>query len=135
MRSGVDPVGAGAEIDPVQVDFEDLVLCETVLEPERQQRLPDLAGEAALRSEEEHFGELLGDCAAALNDVPSAEIGYGGADQADRVDPEMAVEAAGLGRGDRLRQIRGHLLLRQGVAEQNAEVGKSAALPRGGRGG
>src|SRR6266853_5629208 len=128
MRSGVDPVGAGAEIDPVQVDFEDLVLCETVLEPERQQRLPDLAGEAALRSEEEHFGELLGDCAAALNDVPSTEIGHGGAHQADRVDPEMAVEAAVLGRDDRLRQIGRHLLQGQRLAEQSAEIGQRAAI-------
>ena len=50
LRRGIDAVSAGAEIDPVQIDFEDLVLGEAVLEPQRQQRLADLAREVALRA-------------------------------------------------------------------------------------
>ncbi len=33
VRRGIDPIGAGAEIDPVQVDLQDLVLGKAVLEP------------------------------------------------------------------------------------------------------
>src|SRR6266851_5158605 len=49
VRGGVDAVGAGAEIDAVEVDLEQLVLGEFVLEPERQQRLLHLARQSSAR--------------------------------------------------------------------------------------
>ena len=128
VRRGVDAIGAGAEIDPVQIDFEDLVLGEAALEPQRQQRLADLAREAALRGQEQDLGELLGDRAAALDDMAGAQIGDRGAHQPDRVDAEMAVEAAVLGRDHRLRQVGRHLLQGQRLAEQIAEGGDQAAV-------
>jgi hypothetical protein len=41
--------------------------------------------------------------------MPGAQVSDRGAQQADRVDPEMAVEAAILSRDHRLRQERRHL--------------------------
>ena len=122
VRRGVDAIGAGAEIDPVEVDFEDLVLAEAMLEPQRQQSLADFAGEVALGRQEQDLGELLGDRAAALHDMAGAQIGDGGAQQTDRIDAEMAVETPVLGRDDRLRQIGRHLLQRQRLPEQIAEA-------------
>ena len=78
MRRGVDAIGAGAEIDAVEIDLEDLVLAEAVLEPQRQQGFLDLAGEAALGRQKQVLGELLGDRAAALDDMAGGEIGESG---------------------------------------------------------
>ena len=73
VRRGIDAIGAGAEIDPVEIDFEDLVLGEAVLEPQRQQGFADLAAEAPFRRQEQVLGELLGDRAAALDDMAGAQ--------------------------------------------------------------
>ena len=43
VRRGIDAIGAGAEIDAIEIDLEDLVLGEAMFEPECQQSLPDLA--------------------------------------------------------------------------------------------
>ncbi len=110
MRRGVDAISAGAEINPVQIDLEDLILGEAVFEPQRQQGLADLAREAALGRQEQVLGELLGDRAAALDDMAGGEIGDRGADEPDRIDAEMAIEAAVLGRDHRLGQVGRHLL-------------------------
>src|SRR5437762_2378569 len=81
-----------------------------VLEPERQQRFADLAGEAAFRRQKDDFGELLSDRAAALDDLPGAQIGQCGARQPKGIDAEMVVETAILGCDHRFRQKRRHLL-------------------------
>ncbi len=39
-RSSVDAIGAAAEIDAVEVEFEDLVLGELALQREREDALP-----------------------------------------------------------------------------------------------
>src|SRR6185437_3389421 len=109
-------------------DFEDLVLGETVFEPQGQQRFTDLARKAALRGEKYVLGELLGNRAAALDKMSGAQIGEAGAQQPDRVDAEMLVEAAILGCDHRLRQKRRHLLEGQRLAEQIAEGGENAAV-------
>jgi len=105
-------------IDTIEVDLEDLVLGEAVLQPERQQRLPNLAGEAALRCQKQVLGQLLGDRAAALDDTAGAEIGDRGAHEPDRIDAEMAVKTVVLGRNRCLRQIGRHLLQGQRLTEQ-----------------
>ena len=43
LRGGFHPVGAGAEIDAIEIEFEDLLLGEFVLEPEGQQHFLQLA--------------------------------------------------------------------------------------------
>ena len=80
-RRGLDPMRSGAEIDPVQVNREDLVLAEPVFQPQCQQQLLDLALQGALGGEEQVLGDLLGDGAAPLHDAPGAGVGHGGARQ------------------------------------------------------
>ena len=65
-RGGIDPVGAAAEIDAVEIELEDLVLGELPLERERQDRFLDLAAEAAVVGQEDVARQLLGDRRAAL---------------------------------------------------------------------
>ena len=134
MRRGINAISAGAEIDAIEVDFEDLILGETVLEPQRKQSLPDFAGEAAFRRQKQVLGELLGYRAAALDDTAGREIDEPGAQKPDRIDAEMAVEAAILGGDYRFRQIGRHLLQGQGLTEKIAECRQEAAVGREDRG-
>src|SRR5215207_4877091 len=68
LRRRLHPVGAGAEIDPVDVEFEELVLGLIALEPEGEDGLLDLARGRALLGQEEVLGKLLGQRRAALGD-------------------------------------------------------------------
>src|SRR6266542_3619741 len=43
LRRGLDAIRAGAEIDPVEVELEDLLLGKLALEPERQHDFLELA--------------------------------------------------------------------------------------------
>ena len=72
-RRGVDAVGAAAEIDPVEIELEDLVLGELRLQRQRQDRLADLAAEGAVVGQEDVAGELLGDGRAALRPVAAVD--------------------------------------------------------------
>src|SRR5689334_2920495 len=110
MRRGIHAISASPEIDAVEINLEDLVLRETMLEPQRQQRLLDLACEVALLCQEQILGELLGYRAAALNYTSGGNIGEGSPNEPDRIDPEMAVEAAIFGGDDGLRQVGRHFL-------------------------
>ncbi len=120
MSGGIDAVGAGAEIDSVQINFENLVFCKFVLEPEREQGLADLARKAPLGRQKQVLRQLLSDRAAAFNNVPGGKIGQRRTQEANKVDTEMAVEAPILGGDDRLRQIAGHLAQAQGAAKHIA---------------
>jgi hypothetical protein len=85
----VDPVGAAAEIDPVQVEFEDLVLREAPLQRQRQHRLAQLAAECAGVGEEDVAGELLSDRGAALAPSAGVDPDLDRAGKADRIDARM----------------------------------------------
>ena len=67
LRRGVDAEGAAAEIGAVEVELQDLVLGQPRLQPDRQERLLDLALDGALVGQEQVLGELLGDRGAALH--------------------------------------------------------------------
>ena len=88
-RRGVHAIGAAAEIDLVQIRFEDLILAQAALQRQRVDSFPDLAREAALRADEGELGELLGDGAAALDHVEGHDVFQGGAHDADGIDAEM----------------------------------------------
>ncbi len=60
--------------------------------------------------------------------MAGAQIGHRGARKANRVDAEMAVEAAVLGGDHRLWQIGRHFLQRDRLPKQIAESGKRAAV-------
>ena len=107
LRRRLDAIGAGAEIDPVQVELEDLVLGVVALQPERQDRLLDLARGGALLGQEQVLGELLGQRRAALRDAaPRVRLLHDRAGDADRVDAEMLVEAPVLDRHEGLAADR-----------------------------
>ena len=122
VRRGVDAVGAGAEIDAVEIELEDLVLAEHA-RATAPAAPPGPCGEAALGRQEQVLGELLGDRAAALDAWPAREVDQERADEPERIDAEMAVEAAVLGRDHRLRQVGRHVLQPQLVAEEVAIAG------------
>ena len=71
LRRGLDAVGAVAEVDLVAVEGEDLFLRVALLDPDRDQRLLDLALPAAIADREADLGgeqvarQLLRDRAAA----------------------------------------------------------------------
>ena len=90
---GIDAIGAAAEINPVEIELEDLVLGEFALKRERQHRFPDLAAEGAAVGQEDVAGELLGDGRSALAPAAGLEPHLERARDADRVDAEMAAEA------------------------------------------
>ena len=66
LRRALDAVGAGAEIDAVEIEFENLGLGEFVFEPEREHHLLQFARDRALLRQEQILGELLGDGRSAL---------------------------------------------------------------------
>ena len=105
LRRGLDPIGARAEIDAVEIEFEDLVLGVAALEPERQDRLLDLARQRALPRQEQILGELLGQRRAALDAAAAGHIAQKRARHAERVDAVMFVEPPILDRHEGLRQI------------------------------
>ena len=116
LRRGVDAVGAGAEIDAVEIELENFGLGEFALEPERQHHFLQLAPERALLGEEQVLGELLRDGRAALRDAAMQHVGRKRAREPDRIDAEVAVEAAILDRDEGARQIGRQLLERDGGA-------------------
>src|SRR3546814_7912392 len=63
---GVDAIGAAAEINLVEIEFEDLPLGEFALQREGQHHFPDLAAPAIAVVEEDVARHLLGDGGRAL---------------------------------------------------------------------
>ena len=61
LGRGVDAGGAAAEIDPVQIERQDLLLGELPLQPHRQHQLLHLAPDRPGGGQEQVAGELLGD--------------------------------------------------------------------------
>ena len=105
-RRGLDAVGAAAEIDAIEIELEDLVLGEALLEPDRVDHLFELPRHGALGRQEQVLGELLGDGRAALDHGAGGCVAERRAHEPERVDAEMVVEAAVLGRDHRLGEVR-----------------------------
>ena len=83
-----------------------------LFEPEREHRLAHLALERARRRQTHGSRELLRDRAAALDDSPRAEVAQRRADDADRVEAVMRIEAPILDREERVDHVRRHLVER-----------------------
>src|ERR671913_1281566 len=92
-RSGVDAVGSAAEIDPVEIKLEDLVLRELAFNGERQDRFLDLAAERAAVGQENITRELLSDGRPALRPAAGVDAHFRGARDADGVDAQVRAEA------------------------------------------
>ncbi len=121
-------MGAAAHVGAVEVELEDLVLGQVRFEPEREERLLDLALERALVRQEEVLGELLGDRGAALHDAAAAGVHGDRAEGADRVDAPVLVEAAVLGREGGLDEIVRKLFELVGIVEPDAAAADLLAV-------
>ena len=94
-------VGAEAEEDLVQVEFEDMVLGEGLFDAQGDDRLADLALDRDLVGQQEVLGHLLGDGRSAdrppvLAQVP--DVHHHRAGDGQRIDAAVAVEILVLGR-------------------------------------
>ena len=94
LRGRLHAIGAGAEIDPVQIQGQDLLLGILVLQPDGEQQLLHLALEGLVGRQEQVARQLLGDGGGALGRVASVEVGQRGADDAHRIEAPVLVEAA-----------------------------------------
>src|SRR5262252_9247614 len=65
----IDAEGAAAEIGAVEIEFENLVLRQPYLEPQREERFLDFALDGALVRQEQVLGQLLADGGTALHQL------------------------------------------------------------------
>ena len=128
LRRRLDAEHAGAEIDAVEIEREDLVLRVARLQIEREHRLLRLALEGAAGIEEQVLGELLGQGRAALDDVAGRHVLDRGAPQSDGIEAQMIAEAAvldgdeGVGHVVRQRVHVDHGALRQPAARDQTAL-------------
>ncbi len=128
LGGGFDAIGAGAEIDPVEIELENLVLGEFVLQPHRQHRLLQLAREGAVLGEEQVLGELLGDRRAALGDAAVEQVRHHRAEQADGIDAVVETKSPVLDGDEGVGQMGRHVLERQRGAAHFAAVREHAGV-------
>ncbi len=128
MRRAVDAEGAAAHIGAVEIEFQNFVLGEPRLQPDREERLVDLALDGALVAQEQVLRQLLGDRRAALTDTAGLRVGQQRAKGAGDVDAEMVVEAAVLGGERRLDQIVRKILQRNRIIVLDAAAADRIAV-------
>ena len=99
----LEAFGAQAQVGPIEIELEDLVLAEAHLQLQGHPQLPQLAGEAQVAAHigVHHAGHLLGEAAAA------AGAQQGGAQGAEQIDAAVPPEARLLGGHQRLTQVQG----------------------------
>ena len=124
-------IGAGAEIDAVEIKLENFGLGVLALQPERQFDFLQFALEGALLGQEQVLGQLLGERRAALRHAAMQDVGDRRAQNAPGVDAEMRIEAPVLDGDERLRQIRRQILQRDIAAGHFAANGEHAAIGAG----
>ena len=101
----LDPPGAAAEINRIEVELEDLRFAQRVLDPRCHDHLADLAVIGEVLADQEVLHDLLGDGRAALRAPGLRKVADEGADQPALVDPSVAIEALVLGREERLLDV------------------------------
>ena len=115
-RHRLDAVDAGAQIDAIEVELEDLLLGQLAVDHQREHRLANLAAVGLLVREEERPRQLLRQRAAALDRARRAEVADDGAAERDGIDAGMRVEAVILDRDERVLQVLGNLAERHVAA-------------------
>ena len=101
----LDPPGAAAEINRIEVELEDLRFAQRVLDPRCHDHLADLAVIGEVLADQEVLHDLLGDGRAALRAPGLRKVADEGADQPALVDPSVAIEALVLSREERLLDV------------------------------
>ena len=128
-RRALNAISARAEINPVQIEFENLVLGKFALKPQRQNRFLNFPRCGSLLRQKEIFCELLRQRRAALH--PSACMEYIAQQSArnpHRVNAKMAVEPMILNGDERLRQIFRKFVKRHLSPTGFTAIGKQGAI-------
>ncbi len=128
MRRAVDAEGAAAHIGAIKIEFQDFILAEPGLQPDREERLVHLALDGALIAQKQVLGQLLGDRGTALAHAAGLGIGQQRTHRAGDVDAEMVVEPAILGRQRRLDQIVRKILERDRIIVLDAAAADRVAV-------
>ncbi len=128
LRRLLDAVGAGAEVNAVKIQFENLRLREFVLQPQCQQHLLQLAVNRTLLRQKEIFRQLLRDGGGALRHAAMQDVSDHSARDAEGIDAVMLVEAAILDGDESLRHVFRQFLQRQHGAAGVATRGERAAV-------
>jgi hypothetical protein len=98
-----DAVGAGTEINPVEIDGKDLILGELLFQPKGKQKFLNLASERPGRAEKKILSGLLADGTAALNNSACLYIDDHCSGDTDYIDAGMMVETPIFGGDNGLR--------------------------------
>ena len=105
-RHRLDAVDAGAQIDPIEIQLEDLRLRELRVDHDREHGLARLAPVGPLVRQEQRPRQLLRQRAPALDGLRRADVANDGAAEGNRVDAGMVVEAVVLDGDERLLQVQ-----------------------------
>ena len=87
-------VGAGAEINVVEVLLENLLLAELTFELVSQGRFLELARQRAVLTKKHCAGQLLGDCAGSFSNSALADVSHHGSSDSPEIHAVVVVEAA-----------------------------------------
>ena len=122
LGSDLDARRPPAEVDGVEVVLQDLLLGLGVIQLQRYEQLLDLAGVGAVLRQVRILRVLLGDRGATLLDAAAApQIGEQRPQDALQADARFAVEAAVLGRQNRLLGRIADLVQRHQLAVLGAD--------------
>ena len=128
LRRGLDAIGAGTEINPVEVELENLGLGMLALQPEREFDFLQFSLKRALLRQKQILGELLRQRRATLRNAAMQDVGHRRAGYAQRIDSVMRIEPAVLDRNEGLRQIEWEILQRDVGAGHLAARRQHAAV-------
>src|SRR5258708_27889613 len=111
-----NPPRAAAEIDGVEIEFQDLVLAERGLNSRRDNGLANLSLVGSVFAHQQVLDELLRYRRTSLAAAGLREIVQESADQASFVNGLVLVKALVFGRDERVSDVEGHLIERNPAA-------------------
>ena len=108
-RHRLDAVHAGAEVNPVEIKLEHLILRQLPVNHHRQHRFARLSTVGLLVRQEKRARQLLGERASTFDGSGRAQIADNGTAECDGIDARMRVEPVILDRDERVLQVLGNL--------------------------
>ena len=111
-RHRLHAVDAGAQVDPVQIELEYLILAELPVDHHRQRRFAQLPAVGFLVRQEQRPGELLRHRASALHRSRRAQVPDHGAAERNRIDAGVRVKPVVLDRDEGVLEVLGDLAQR-----------------------
>ena len=106
----LDAIGTLAEVNLVHVHFQDFFFTVFVFDFQGQHGFLYLTLQCLFLGQEGVLGQLLGDGTAALGDAAVGQVGKDGAEDADRVDADVFIEAVVFGSDEGILQILRHFV-------------------------